>query len=97
MACTDKFRHVCFGDLEEYLRRDSYFSDFSKDEIDTIRRNLGFTTTQEDFNIIEDTYANIYDRLKKRKLNISCVYIINDFRTIYLEDNRICGTESLTQ
>lgn len=93
MACTDKFKHVCFGDLEEYLRRDSYFSDFSKDEIDTIRRNLGFTTTQEDFNIIEDTYANIYDRLQKGKLNVSCAYIINDFRTIYLEDNRVCGTD----
>ena len=40
MACTDKFKHVCFGDLEEYLRRDSYFSDFSKDEIDTIDISL---------------------------------------------------------
>lgn len=93
MACIDKYKHVCFGDLDEYLRRDSYFSDFSKDEIDTIRRNLGFTSTQEDFNIVEDTHANIYNRMLKGKLNISCIYIINDFRTIYTEGARICGTD----
>lgn len=93
MACTDKYKHVCFGDLEEYLRRDSYFSDFSKNEIDTIRRNLGFTTTQEDFNVIEDSHEHIYTRLQNGKLNVSCVYVINDFRTLYLIDNKVCGLD----
>ena len=32
MACNNQFRHVCLKDLENYIKRDEYFSDFSDEE-----------------------------------------------------------------
>jgi len=51
MACNDQFRHVCLKDLEDYIKRDEYFSDFSDEEKAIIRKNLGLTASGEsDYN-----------------------------------------------
>ena len=47
MACNNQFRHVCLKDLENYIKRDEYFSDFSDEEKAIIKKNLGITTSGE--------------------------------------------------
>ena len=48
MACNDDFRHVCYKDLENYVKRDQYFADFNPEEIALIQKNLGIDTTDKD-------------------------------------------------
>ena len=40
MACNTEFRHVCLKDLENYVKRDLYFSDFSDEEIEVIDQRV---------------------------------------------------------
>jgi hypothetical protein len=38
------YRHVCFKDLENYIRRDNFFGDLNEWEKDEIRSNLNIPT-----------------------------------------------------
>lgn len=98
MACNDEFRHVCFKDLENYIVRDNYFSDFSVDEIALVQKNLGIVTPGDDDNynptLIIDTYDKIYEQVTLSNLKVGYVYVIKDFRSIYADSfNVTCGTD----
>ena len=47
MECNNDFRHVCYKDLKNYIERDKYFSDFTKEEIELIQKNLGIVNNQD--------------------------------------------------
>ena len=99
MACNDEFRHVCLKDLDNYIKRDQYFSDFSKEEITLIQKNLGIVlpdSSSSDYNptLIGGTHQEIYNQTLISNLKVGCVYIIKDFRSLYLDvDGEICGTD----
>lgn len=97
MACNDEYRHVCLKDLDNYIKRDSYFSDFDKDEIALIQQNLGIEAAKaSDYNptIVLGTFDSIYQQVKNNSLKVGYVYVIKDFRSIYLDvDGNVCGTE----
>ena len=40
MECNNDFRHVCYKDLKNYIERDKYFSDFTKEEIELTQQNI---------------------------------------------------------
>lgn len=93
MSCSNQFRHVCLKDLENYIKRDTYFSDFSEEEIAQIQKNLGI----DEYNpmLITGTYNQIIQQQQLGNLKIGYVYIITDFRSIYLnDDDVVCGTEA---
>lgn len=99
MSCSNQFRHVCLKDLENYIRRDTYFSDFSEEEIAQIQKNLGIVVNNgiDEYNhiLITGTYNQIIQQQQLGNLKIGYVYIITDFRSIYLnDDNVVCGTEA---
>jgi hypothetical protein len=54
-----KFRHVCFADLEEYIKKDFYFDSYTKSEQALIRKNLGIME-REDIAEYVDNYLKIY-------------------------------------
>ena len=97
MACNnDQFRHVCLKDLENYIKRDKYFSDFTKDELALIQKNLGYLTSDDldkyTPQVIKGKYSEIQALAAFSSLKIGYIYVITDFRTLYLdEDNKICG------
>lgn len=92
MNCDNKLRHVCLKDLDNYVKRYEYFSDFTEDEIALVQRNLDIFTA--DGIVIEGSYEAIQELQSKSSLKLGYTYIINDFRSIYLDDNgNICGTE----
>lgn len=91
MDCN-KYRHVCLADLENYIRKDSYFADFTDEELAIIRKNLGIDN-QGDNSIVEGTYESIYNIAVNKGLDLHTTYIINNFRTLYYENNRVCGTD----
>lgn len=94
MACNNEYRHVCLKDLENYIKRDPYFSDFSEDEIKMIQKNLGITTS-DGYNptLVLGDYQTIYNQAKTGSLKIGYVYVIQDFQSIYLDvDGAVCGT-----
>lgn len=99
MACNDEFRHVCLKDLENYIERDKYFSDFTKDEIALIQKNLGIITPEDDkdnYNptLLIDTYEGVYNQATISNLKVGYIYVIKDFRSIYLDiDGNVCGTD----
>lgn len=91
---NNDFRHVCFKDLQDYLRRDDYFSSFSEEEIQKIKENLGLVgDSTVKGQIIKDTYENIYQLVLDKQLVVGNIYIVNDFQTIYLEQGEILGTD----
>lgn len=99
MSCDNQFRHVCFKDLENYIKRDTYFSDFTEEEIKQIQKNLGIVTNDpsQDFNpaLITGTYTQIAQQQQLGNLKVGYVYVITDFRSIYLDsDNNVCGTDA---
>lgn len=99
MSCDNQFRHVCLKDLDNYVKRDTYFSDFSEEEIKQIQKNLGIVTSSdtEEFNpiLISGTYAQVVQQQQLGNLKIGYVYVITDFRSIYLDcDNNVCGTDA---
>ena len=92
MNCDNKLRHVCLKDLDNYVKRYEYFSDFTEDEIALVQRNLDIFTA--DGIVIEGSYEAIHELQSKASLKLGYTYIINDFRSIYLDDNsNICGIE----
>lgn len=101
MSCNDEFRHVCLKDLKHYFKKDDYFGDLSKDEIALIQKNLGITTTtsdDKDYNpvVIVGTYEQILNQAQTNSLKIGYVYVISDFRSIYLDkENNILGINNI--
>lgn len=99
MACNDEFRHVCYKDLENYIKRDQYFSDFNPEEIALIQKNLGIVLQDKGNNTYNPTlivgdYNNIYQQASLSNLKVGYVYVIQNFRSIYLDrDGVICGTD----
>lgn len=98
MECNNDFRHVCYKDLKNYIERDKYFSDFTKEEIELIQKNLGIVNNQDQsYNptVIIGTYDEIYNQASISNLKIGYKYVIKDFRSIYSdEDGNICGTDN---
>lgn len=98
MECNNDFRHVCYKDLKNYIERDKYFSDFTKEEIELIQKNLGIVNNQDQsYNptVIIGTYDEIYNQASISDLKIGYKYVIKDFRSIYSdEDGNICGTDN---
>ena len=98
MECDNDFRHVCYKDLKNYIESDKYFSDFTKEEIELIQKNLGIVNNQDQsYNptVIIGTYDEIYNQASISNLKIGYKYVIKDFRSIYLdEDGNICGTDN---
>lgn len=99
MSCDNQFRHVCLKDLDNYIKRDTYFSDFTEEEIRQIQKNLGISisTTDSEHNptLISGTYTQIVQQQQLGNLKVGYVYVIKDFRSIYLDrDNKVCGTDS---
>lgn len=87
MACNNQFRYVCLKDLENYIKRDEYFSDFSDEEKAIIKKNLGITTSGEfsEYDPIVHllTYDTVLQLKKSEELKVGHVYVIQDFQTIY--------------
>lgn len=44
MKCNNEYRHVCYKDLQEYIKRTTYFSDFLDIEKELVKRNLKIPT-----------------------------------------------------
>jgi hypothetical protein len=59
MNCDNKLRHVCLKDLDNYVKRYEYFSDFTEDEIALVQRNLDIFTA--DGIVIEGSYEAIQE------------------------------------
>jgi hypothetical protein len=61
-------RHVCFGDLEDYIKKDFYFNNYSQSEREEIMKNLGGITKSDIYDIVKDyiesyialTYDELY-------------------------------------
>lgn len=91
---TCENRHVCFKDLEDYLRKDSYLSGYSKSEQEEIRKNLGVIGKSDIEEIVKyylETYTILtYDQLREliehKELASGRIYVISDFQTIYLSN-----------
>lgn len=93
MNCNNEFRHVCIKDLEDYVKRDKYFSDYTDEEIRVIQENLKMYTIDDI--IIKGTYDTICKLWKNAKLKVGYVYVITDFRSIYEDkDGVTCGLDS---
>ena len=80
MACDNQFRHVCLKDLENYIKRDEYFSDFSDEEKAIIKKNLGITTSGEssEYDPIVHllTYDTVYKKQNAKELQVRHIYVI---------------------
>lgn len=94
MECNE-YRHVCLKDLENYFKKDQYFGDLSKEEIELIQKNLGIITsntgTSESGNgtIIKASYNQILGQAQVSNLKINNLYIIEDYQTIYSDINGV--------
>lgn len=96
MTCNDNFRHVCLKDLENYIKRDEYFSDFSEEEIKLIQKNLGIVTSEPEYNptLIFGDYTAIYNQMLASNLRVGYIYVIQDFRSLYTDiEGKVCGTD----
>lgn len=92
MNCDNGLRHVCVKDLENYLKRDDYFSSYTEEELKVVQKNLGMLTI--DSLLIEGDYDAIYELKNKAKLKLGYTYVINNFRSIYFDkNNNICGLD----
>ena len=80
MACNNQFRYVCLKDLENYIKRDEYFSDFSDEEKAIIKKNLGITTSGEfsEYDPIVHllTYDTVLQLKESEELKVGHVYVI---------------------
>lgn len=98
MECNNNLRHVCFKDLDDYIERDKYFSDFTEEEIAVIRKNLGIDNKDDDGydpTVVVGTYNEIYNQVIISDLKVGYKYLIKDFRSIYQdEDGKVCGTDA---
>lgn len=95
MGCNNEFRHVCVKDLDNYVKRDQYFSDYSKEELALVQRNLGIGSSENPI-LIEGDYDYIYKQVQESNLKIGYVYVITDFKSIYKDtEGTICGIENV--
>ena len=93
------YRHVLFEDLKNYLNRNEYLAGFTSIEQAYIRTNIGAVGKDEieqalssiAFNINELSYQEFSEFLYQKKLIAGCIYIINDFQTIYQTNYIING------
>lgn len=98
-----KFRHVCFADLEEYIKKDFYFDSYTKSEQALIRKNLGIME-REDIAEYVDNYLKIYilvtydelcQLIENKELSTGHFYVITDFQTIYTSNTgEVWGLDS---
>lgn len=99
MKCDNEYRHVCFKDLENYFRKDLYFSDLSDEEKALVRKNLGIPedSSSGDYNpqVIVGTHSYIKNLLDLSQLKIGYVYVINDFRSIYSIGQEVLGLDKI--
>ena len=99
MNCNNEFRHVCYKDLENYFKKDAYFSDLSDNEKALIRKNLGISedSGQEDHNteVIVGTHNYIKSLIDLSQLKIGSLYVINDFRSIYSIGDEVLGLDKV--
>ena len=99
MNCNNEFRHVCYKDLENYFKKDAYFSDLSDNEKALIRKNLGISedSGQEDHNteVIVGTHNYIKGLVDLSQLKIGSLYVINDFRSIYSIGDEVLGLDKV--
>ena len=79
---NNDYRHVCFKDLDNYLRKDLYFSDLTEKEKQLIRENLGLADDPEGV-IIKGSYMEIKQLADTRSLRMDTVYMMTDFQSIY--------------
>ena len=85
----DYSKHACLGDLENYLRRDSYLDKYSPVEQRQIRKNIGAIGENELTSYITKekctylTHAELVDLIRNNSLGIGQIYAITDFQTIY--------------
>ena len=85
------YKHVLFEDLKHYLKRSDYLSGYTAVEQAFIRKNIGaigesdiehfISKIQKDVN--ELSYEDFAVLLYQKKLVPGCIYIINNFQTIY--------------
>lgn len=101
MSCDNEYRHVCLKDLDNYIKRDTYFADFSEEEIKQIQKNLGIINnsgSSSDYNptLLSGTYNQVVNQQQLGTLKPGYIYVITDFRSIYYDkDQNICGTDEL--
>lgn len=99
MACNDDYRHVCFKDLDNYFKKDTYFSDLSDEEKALVRKNLGIPEDNSDNLYNPTTIIGTYDYIKNlvdlSQLQLDYLYIINNFRSIYSIDNVVLGLDNV--
>lgn len=92
MNCNNDYRHVCFKDLDNYFRKDLYFSDLTESEKELIRDNLDISSNEELISrLVIDTYDNISSLIATESLILNNIYIINDFKSIYEINGEILG------
>ena len=81
------YRHVCFKDLDNYFKRSDYLGGLTEIERNEIRKNLNVPSCEEleksEGGIVIGTYEQIKELADNNNLDLTCVYIINDFQTIY--------------
>lgn len=90
---TDEYKHVCFKDLEDYLKKDDYLAGYSAVEKDLVKRNLSIIDWN---NAVFDSKLNLASEnavqnkvlcaelIKKLDLdNTAKVAISGDFNDLY--------------
>ena len=95
MNCNNDYRHVCFKDLENYFRKDLYFSDLTPEEKALVLKNLGIQSEDPNSKVIIDSYDNIRNSMLLGGLNLSNIYIINDFKSIYEINGEVLGNSKV--
>lgn len=95
MNCNNDYRHVCFKDLENYFRKDLYFSDLTPEEKALVLKNLGIQSEDPSSKVIIDSYDNIRNAMLLGGLNLSNIYIINDFKSIYEINGEVLGNSKV--
>jgi hypothetical protein len=74
------YRHVCFKDLENYLKKTDYFKDFSEDEKEQIRHNLQVPSSSDIFEkgggIVNTNYDSLKNLVDTNMLSVNCKYVM---------------------
>lgn len=86
---NNDYRHVCFKDLENYFRKDLYFSDLTEKEKQLVRENLGIA--DDPSGIIRGSYEEIKQLADTMSLRADSVYMITDFQSIYKVGDQVLG------
>lgn len=83
-------RHVCLGDLSNYLKRTDYLDKYTPVEQAEIRRNIGAIGKEDLATIViknnrftELTYSELIELINNNLLEVRNIYCITDFQSIY--------------